>query len=75
LRACDWSNTEEGEKLYVAPIAGKARQVMHVYRYGVDDPTPTRRVAGSKVWSAPETASQSAPGDPTARLLETSSSA
>ncbi len=36
-----FGNTEEGEKLYVAPIAGRARQVMHVYRYGVDDSTHT----------------------------------
>lgn len=34
-----FGNTEEGEKLYIASIPGKARQVMHVYRYGVDDPT------------------------------------
>lgn len=36
-----FGNTEEGEKLYTASIGGKARQVMHVYRYGVDDPTHT----------------------------------
>ena len=36
-----FGNTEEGEKLYVAPVAGKARQVMHVYRYGVDDSSHT----------------------------------
>jgi hypothetical protein len=36
-----FGNTEEGEKLYVAQVAGKARQVMHVYRYGVDDSSHT----------------------------------
>ncbi len=36
-----FGNTEEGEKLYIAQIAGKARQVMHVYRFGVDDSTHT----------------------------------
>jgi hypothetical protein len=36
-----FGNTEEGEKLYTASIGGKARQLMHVYRYGVDDPTHT----------------------------------
>lgn len=41
IKGQQFGNTEEGEKLYVAPIGGKARQVMHVYRYGVDDPTHT----------------------------------
>jgi hypothetical protein len=41
IKAQQFGNTEEGEKLYTAPIGGKARQVMHVYRYGVDDPTHT----------------------------------
>ena len=36
-----FGNTEEGEKLYVAQVAGKARQVMRVYRYGVDDSSHT----------------------------------
>lgn len=36
-----FGNSEEGQKLYVAQIAGKARQVMHAYRYGVDDPAHT----------------------------------
>src|SRR6185437_4000402 len=36
-----FGNTEEGEKLYIASVGGKARQIMHVYRYGVDDSTHT----------------------------------
>jgi hypothetical protein len=36
-----FGNTEEGEKLYLAPVGGKARQVMNVYRYGVDDSSHT----------------------------------
>lgn len=41
IKAQQFGNTEEGEKLYTAPIGGKSREVMHVYRYGVDDPTHT----------------------------------
>jgi hypothetical protein len=41
IKAQQFGNTEEGEKLYTAPVGGKARQVMHVYRYGVDDATHT----------------------------------
>jgi hypothetical protein len=36
-----FGNTEEGEKLYIASVGEKARQLMHVYRYGVDDSTHT----------------------------------
>jgi hypothetical protein len=36
-----FGDTEEGEKLYLAPIGGQARQVMNVYRYGVDDSSHT----------------------------------
>jgi hypothetical protein len=36
-----FGNTEEGEKLYIAPVGGRAHQVMHAYRYGVDDSTRT----------------------------------
>jgi hypothetical protein len=36
-----FGNTEEGEKLYLAPAGGVARHVMSVYRYGVDDPSHT----------------------------------
>src|SRR5438477_2474668 len=36
-----FGNTEEGEKLFIASVGGKARQLMHTYRYGVDDPTHT----------------------------------
>ena len=36
-----FGNTEEGEKLYLAPIGGSARKVMSVYRYGVDDASHT----------------------------------
>jgi hypothetical protein len=41
IKAQGFGNTEEGEKLYTAPIGGRARQVMHVYRYGADDPAHT----------------------------------
>jgi hypothetical protein len=34
-------NTEEGEKLYTATVGGKSHEVMHAYRYGVDDATQT----------------------------------
>jgi hypothetical protein len=36
-----FGNTEEGEKLYTAPVGGKARLIDHVYRHGVDDPNLT----------------------------------
>jgi hypothetical protein len=36
-----FGNTEEGEKLFIASVGGKARQLMHAYRYGVDDQTHT----------------------------------
>jgi hypothetical protein len=36
-----FGNTEEGEKLYTASIAGKAKMIHSVYRHGVDDPTLT----------------------------------
>jgi hypothetical protein len=36
-----FGNTEEGEKLYTAPIGGKARLVDHVYRYARDDASQT----------------------------------
>lgn len=36
-----FGNTEEGEKLYLAPIGGSARKVMSVYRYGVDEASHT----------------------------------
>src|SRR5262249_22463975 len=36
-----FGNTEEGEKLFTAPLAGKAKLIAHVYRHGVDDPTLT----------------------------------
>jgi hypothetical protein len=36
-----FGNTEEGEKLYLAPIGGSARKVTSVYRYGVDDSSHT----------------------------------
>jgi hypothetical protein len=47
-----FGNTEEGEKLYTASIRGKAREVSHAYRYGVDDASHTT-ANGSKAWSAP----------------------
>lgn len=34
-------NTEEGEKLYTATVGGKSHELMHAYRYGVDDSTHT----------------------------------
>jgi hypothetical protein len=37
-----FGNTEEGEKLYTSSIAGKAKMIDRVYRYGVDDPTLTK---------------------------------
>jgi hypothetical protein len=36
-----FGNTEEGEKLYTAAVGGKAKLLMHVYRYGVDDASHT----------------------------------
>lgn len=36
-----FGNTEEGEKLYIAPVGGRARELMHVHRYGVDDSSHT----------------------------------
>jgi WD40 repeat protein len=36
-----FGNTEEGEKLYIASVGGRAHQLMHVYRYGADDSTHT----------------------------------
>jgi hypothetical protein len=36
-----FGNTEEGEKLYTASVGGKAHLLMHVYRYGRDDPSLT----------------------------------
>lgn len=41
IRDQHFGNTEEGEKLYTAPIAGKAKMIHSVYRHGVDDPTLT----------------------------------
>lgn len=32
-----FGNTEEGEKLYTATVGGKSHELMHAYRYGVDD--------------------------------------
>jgi hypothetical protein len=37
-----FGNTEEDEKLYTAPVGGKAHLLMHAYRYGRDDPSETR---------------------------------
>jgi hypothetical protein len=37
-----FGNTEEGEKLYTSSIAGEAKMIDRVYRYGVDDPTLTK---------------------------------
>ena len=41
IKGQQFGNTEASEKLYLAPIGGKARQVVNVYRYGVDDSSHT----------------------------------
>ena len=41
IRDQRFGNTEEGEKLFTASLAGKAKMIDHVYRHGADDPTLT----------------------------------
>lgn len=72
LRDQQFGKTEEGENLYTASVGGTARQVKHVYRYGVDDPALTKG-AGSTVSSVAESTWSSAPGSRTARSPRPSS--